>query len=352
MALFDAAQYFESGDDKAATALVSQWHDAKAISAESIGRCPTDGRKQLYRLQEILADIARVNGLDFKEERQVAAASYRETPGTARLADCGKSYRKLPEQPQLSGYNGSRSIQSSTEADRCKVSYSNCSFPPAGDGRGKSTGDFRDAEHAAQACDGRHCPRYSGASFARRGVGVDGRARLRGRWGGAIVSDSPATLPLPAATMPAHDAPALTLSAADLAKELRVSVKTITRLDQNGKLPDAVHIGHAKRWMRSTIVVWLANGCPSRREWEVVSSPLESARHDFGDGPSATESRRKNVSPKATPVIQPVGPTPLLDFPRVWEIYRFILSKQTCERIFDAEHDDLMAAYLRAAPAV
>jgi predicted DNA-binding transcriptional regulator AlpA len=81
---------------------------------------------------------------------------------------------------------------------------------------------------------------------------------------------------MPAAAMPADHAPALTLSAADLARELRVSVKTITRMDQCGKMPAAVRVGHAKRWLRSTIVAWLADGCPSRREWE--------ARHDARTG--------------------------------------------------------------------
>ena len=87
------------------------------------------------------------------------------------------------------------------------------------------------------------------------------------------MSGSPATLPIPsAATLPAPDAPTLTLSAADLAREFRCSTKTITRMDQSGKLPAAVRIGHSKRRVRSTIVAWIASGCPPRCEWQVLRS--------------------------------------------------------------------------------
>ena len=71
VSLFDAAQYFESGDDRAARDLVARWHDAKAITAEPIGKCPTDGRAMLYRLPEILEDMARINGLDAPEKNKL-----------------------------------------------------------------------------------------------------------------------------------------------------------------------------------------------------------------------------------------------------------------------------------------
>ena len=67
VSLSDLAKFFE-GDDGAAPGLVEHWHDLKAITAKPIGRCPTDGRAMLYGLTEILADIARVNGLDLKEK--------------------------------------------------------------------------------------------------------------------------------------------------------------------------------------------------------------------------------------------------------------------------------------------
>jgi hypothetical protein len=71
VSLFDVAQYFEGGDDVGATKLVKNWHDKKSITATVIGKCPTDGRKRLYRLQEILADITRMNGLDSREKAKL-----------------------------------------------------------------------------------------------------------------------------------------------------------------------------------------------------------------------------------------------------------------------------------------
>ncbi len=58
----------------------------------------------------------------------------------------------------------------------------------------------------------------------------------------------------------------LLLSAADLAKQLGVSVRTIRRLDLEGKLPAPVKIGRAVRWPRQAIVEWIAAGAPPRRE--------------------------------------------------------------------------------------
>ncbi len=74
--------------------------------------------------------------------------------------------------------------------------------------------------------------------------------------------------------------PALMLTADDLARELRASIKTIRRMDAAGRLPRAVKIGHGKRWPRETIIAWLRAGAPDRKAWEA-----------FGDGPA----RRRRV---------------------------------------------------------
>jgi hypothetical protein len=71
VSLFDAATFFEAGDDQAARNLVARWHDLKAITAMPIGKCPTDARAKLYRLPEVLADMERVNGLDAKEKEKL-----------------------------------------------------------------------------------------------------------------------------------------------------------------------------------------------------------------------------------------------------------------------------------------
>lgn len=61
----------------------------------------------------------------------------------------------------------------------------------------------------------------------------------------------------------------LLMSAADLAEEFRVSTRTIRRLDQEGRLPRGIRIGHrARRWRRAEIVAWVAVGGPPRDEWD------------------------------------------------------------------------------------
>lgn len=67
--------------------------------------------------------------------------------------------------------------------------------------------------------------------------------------------------------------PALLMTVDDLARELRTSPKTIWRMDQAGRLPRAIKIGHAKRWPRQTIVGWIAAGAPCREKWEAFYEP-------------------------------------------------------------------------------
>ncbi len=57
------------------------------------------------------------------------------------------------------------------------------------------------------------------------------------------------------------------LSAADLAQELGLNVRTIRRIDLDGRLPRAVRISRAVRWRRSEVVAWIRAGCPKREEW-------------------------------------------------------------------------------------
>ena len=55
----------------------------------------------------------------------------------------------------------------------------------------------------------------------------------------------------------------------DLAHELRVSTKSIRRMHLGGKLPEPVVVGaRSLRWLRTTIVEWLAAGCPDRDTFE------------------------------------------------------------------------------------
>lgn len=76
--------------------------------------------------------------------------------------------------------------------------------------------------------------------------------------------------------------PAIMLTAADLARELRTSTKTIRRWDQAGKLPLPVRIGSRMlRWKREEIVRWVAAGAPDREEWtRFEKAAIRTARKD------------------------------------------------------------------------
>ena len=60
----------------------------------------------------------------------------------------------------------------------------------------------------------------------------------------------------------------LTLTVAELAKELRVSPRHVWRMHSSGKLPLPVRLGRCIRWNRDEIQQWIAAGCPDRRVWQ------------------------------------------------------------------------------------
>ena len=61
----------------------------------------------------------------------------------------------------------------------------------------------------------------------------------------------------------------LAMADVDLAHELPVSTKSIRRMHLGGKLPQPVVVGsRSLRWLRTTIVEWLAAGCPDRDTFE------------------------------------------------------------------------------------
>ena len=70
ISLFDVAFALEE-DDIAATDLVKKWIDSKRISAETIGKCPRDGRKHLYRLSELVADVQKIASLTSRDKSRL-----------------------------------------------------------------------------------------------------------------------------------------------------------------------------------------------------------------------------------------------------------------------------------------
>ena len=58
------------------------------------------------------------------------------------------------------------------------------------------------------------------------------------------------------------------LTAGDLAKRLRVSIRQVYRLDKSGSVPAPLRIGGCTRWRGDEISRWLQCGGPPRVEWE------------------------------------------------------------------------------------
>ena len=62
----------------------------------------------------------------------------------------------------------------------------------------------------------------------------------------------------------------LCTDAAGVARMLNVSVRTVRRLDDGGRLPAALPLGRAKRWSIAEIEDWIAAGSPPRRQWTAM----------------------------------------------------------------------------------
>ena len=59
----------------------------------------------------------------------------------------------------------------------------------------------------------------------------------------------------------------LCVDRAGLALMLRVSPRTIRRMDDSGKLPEPVMLLGCKRWSVVEIEAWIAAGAPPRSQW-------------------------------------------------------------------------------------
>ena len=71
--------------------------------------------------------------------------------------------------------------------------------------------------------------------------------------------------------MAADVPPPSMMIAAEIGRELRLSAKSIRRMHDAGRLPQPVVVGaRSLRWLRTTIVAWLAAGCPDRNTFEAM----------------------------------------------------------------------------------
>lgn len=63
-------------------------------------------------------------------------------------------------------------------------------------------------------------------------------------------------------------APSRLVSIANVAEALAVSVATVRRLCDAGKMPAPVSRGRLLRWRADEIDAWIRAGCPVRSIWE------------------------------------------------------------------------------------
>lgn len=78
----------------------------------------------------------------------------------------------------------------------------------------------------------------------------------------------PSETPSPACERPQLDA--LAVGAKGVAKLLNSGLRTVRAWDAAGKLPRPARIGSKVLWSVHELRAWLAAGCPTRDEWEVM----------------------------------------------------------------------------------
>lgn len=61
------------------------------------------------------------------------------------------------------------------------------------------------------------------------------------------------------------------LNAADVAKVLRVSERTVWRMRDAGRLIEPVRLGRSCRWRAEELTEWMGAGCPGLQEWRILA---------------------------------------------------------------------------------
>lgn len=62
----------------------------------------------------------------------------------------------------------------------------------------------------------------------------------------------------------------LSVSAGELGELLGVSRSHVYRLDGEGRLPQAIHLGGRRIWLVEEVRAWLRSGAPRREVWEQI----------------------------------------------------------------------------------
>jgi predicted DNA-binding transcriptional regulator AlpA len=55
-----------------------------------------------------------------------------------------------------------------------------------------------------------------------------------------------------------------------MAELLERTIRTIYRLESQGRIPSSVNVGNQRVWMRDEIMHWVDSSCPPRRAWEKI----------------------------------------------------------------------------------
>lgn len=58
------------------------------------------------------------------------------------------------------------------------------------------------------------------------------------------------------------------LTKVHMADLLRRTIRTIYRLECQGRIPSSVNVGNQRMWRRDEIMHWIDSSCPPRRVWE------------------------------------------------------------------------------------
>lgn len=69
-------------------------------------------------------------------------------------------------------------------------------------------------------------------------------------------------------TLPIGDAHEELIDQAELGELLKLSVRTVRRMETRGELPPSIASGRRHLYLRDEIDRWLKHGRPSRKEWE------------------------------------------------------------------------------------
>lgn len=67
---------------------------------------------------------------------------------------------------------------------------------------------------------------------------------------------------------PLTDATELMMTAGDLARAMRISLRQIRYLKARGLLPEPIMVGRSERWCSSEVTKWILAHCPDGETWK------------------------------------------------------------------------------------